>query len=74
MVSSPGARCYLHGPAYWAGKAGIDVDIVLVEIDEQSIRTLAPYFGRWPWPRTVHAHLLQFLTPARPRAGAGARR
>lgn len=24
MVSSPGARCYLHGPAYGAGKAGID--------------------------------------------------
>jgi NAD(P)-dependent dehydrogenase (short-subunit alcohol dehydrogenase family) len=24
MVSSPGARAYLHGPAYGAGKAGID--------------------------------------------------
>jgi NAD(P)-dependent dehydrogenase (short-subunit alcohol dehydrogenase family) len=24
MVSSAGARCYLHGPAYGAGKAGID--------------------------------------------------
>ena len=24
MISSPGARCYLHGPAYGAGKAGID--------------------------------------------------
>jgi NAD(P)-dependent dehydrogenase (short-subunit alcohol dehydrogenase family) len=24
MVSSPGARCYMHGPAYGAGKAGID--------------------------------------------------
>jgi NAD(P)-dependent dehydrogenase (short-subunit alcohol dehydrogenase family) len=24
MVSSPGARCYLHGPAYGAGKAGLD--------------------------------------------------
>ena len=24
MVSSPGARCYLHGPAYGAGKAAID--------------------------------------------------
>ena len=51
-----------------ADPAGARADIVLVEIDEQSIRTLAPYFGRWPWPRTVHAHLLQFLTRARPRA------
>jgi NAD(P)-dependent dehydrogenase (short-subunit alcohol dehydrogenase family) len=24
MVSSPGARCYMHGPAYGAGKAGTD--------------------------------------------------
>ncbi|MBS0364262.1 MAG: SDR family NAD(P)-dependent oxidoreductase [Proteobacteria bacterium] len=24
MVSSPGARCYMHGPAYGAGKAGVD--------------------------------------------------
>jgi NAD(P)-dependent dehydrogenase (short-subunit alcohol dehydrogenase family) len=24
MISSPGARCYMHGPAYGAGKAGLD--------------------------------------------------
>ncbi len=24
MISSPGARCYMHGPAYGAGKAAID--------------------------------------------------
>jgi adenylate cyclase len=42
-------------------------DIVLVDIDEQSIRALAPYFGRWPWPRLVHAHLLDFLSRSRPK-------
>jgi adenylate cyclase len=42
-------------------------DIVLVDIDEQSIRALAPYFGRWPWPRLVHAHLLDYLARARPK-------
>jgi adenylate cyclase len=42
-------------------------DIVLVDIDEQSIRALAPYFGRWPWPRLVHAHLLDFLARSRPK-------
>ena len=42
-------------------------DIVLVDIDEQSIRALAPYFGRWPWPRVVHAHLLDFLARSRPK-------
>ena len=42
-------------------------DIVLVDIDEQSIRALAPYFGRWPWPRLVHAHLLDFLARSKPK-------
>jgi adenylate cyclase len=42
-------------------------DIVLVDIDEQSIRILAPFFGRWPWPRMVHAHLLNYLSRARPK-------
>ena len=41
-------------------------NIVLIDIDEQSIRALAPYFGRWPWPRMVHAHLLNYLARARP--------
>jgi adenylate cyclase len=42
-------------------------DIVLVDIDEQSIRALAPYFGRWPWPRLVHAHLFDLLARSRPK-------
>jgi adenylate cyclase len=42
-------------------------DIVLVNIDEESIRILAPFFGRWPWPRMVHAHLLNFLARAKPK-------
>ncbi len=36
-------------------------DIVLVAIDEASIRALEPYFGRWPWPRLVHASLVDYL-------------
>ena len=36
-------------------------DIVLVEIDEFSLRNLEPYAGRWPWPRVVHSMLLDYL-------------
>ncbi|HXE79507.1 MAG TPA: CHASE2 domain-containing protein, partial [Vicinamibacterales bacterium] len=36
-------------------------DIVLVAIDEDSLRRLEPIVGRWPWPRLVHAELLNFL-------------
>jgi len=39
-------------------------DIVIVAIDERSLHAL----GRWPWPRDVHAELLEGLAAARPRA------
>ena len=36
-------------------------DIALIEIDEYSLRNLEPNAGRWPWPRIVHAELLEYL-------------
>ena len=40
--------------------------IVIVYIDETSVRGLEPHVGRWPWPRAVHAGVIDYLT----RAGA----
>lgn len=39
-------------------------DIVLVEIDEYSLRNLEPNTGRWPWPRAVHSMLIDYLARA----------
>jgi adenylate cyclase len=39
-------------------------DIVLVGIDDSSIRRLEPQVGRWPWPRLVHASLIDYLSRA----------
>jgi adenylate cyclase len=39
-------------------------DIALVEIDEYSLRNLQPNVGRWPWPRAIHAELLDYLARA----------
>jgi adenylate cyclase len=36
-------------------------DIVLVGIDDGSIRRLDPQVGRWPWPRVVHSHVIDYL-------------
>ena len=33
-------------------------DIVIIAIDEASLRT----YGRWPWPRSLHAKLLDILS------------
>jgi adenylate cyclase len=45
-------------------------DIVLVEISESSIRRLADakLAGRWPWPRAVHATVIDFIARGGARA------
>jgi adenylate cyclase len=48
-----------------ANPASARRDIVLVAIDEASLRSLEPYFGRWPWPRLVHASLVDYLARGR---------
>ena len=35
--------------------------IVIVEINESSIRGLEPVVGRWPWPRLVHGSAIDYL-------------
>jgi len=47
----------------WSGRSAPQ-DIVIVAIDDASLAAI----GRWPWPRTVHARLLDVLTDAGPRA------
>lgn len=38
-------------------------EILIVAIDDESLRQL----GRWPWPREIHAQLINELTRAKPR-------
>ena len=40
-------------------------DILLVDIDEASLEALDDYVGQWPWPRIVHARLVEFASAAR---------
>jgi adenylate cyclase len=47
-----------------ADPASARKDIVLVSIDQSSVRNLEPLVGRWPWPRMVHASLLDYLARA----------
>ncbi len=45
-----------------------DSDIVLVDIDDYSLRALADTIGRWPWPRATHAELVEWLLAQGARA------
>ena len=51
-----------------AAKLVPDADIVLVDIDEKSLARMEKDAGRWPWPRVVHAELVEGLAAQRPRA------
>ena len=51
-----------------AAKLAPDPDIVLVDIDEKSLAVMQPEAGRWPWPRVVHAELIEGLAAQKPRA------
>jgi CHASE2 domain-containing sensor protein len=44
--------------------ASVAKDIVLVEINDTTLRDLSPAFGRWPWPRVATASLVDFLSRA----------
>jgi adenylate cyclase len=39
-------------------------NIAIVDIDEDSLRDLEPIVGRWPWPRVLHARLIDYLARA----------
>lgn len=38
--------------------------IVLIAIDNESIRRMEPLVGRWPWPRLVHATVIDYFAAA----------
>ncbi len=41
-----------------------DDRIVIVDIDDYSIQAMSGIAGRWPWPRSVHAELIERLHAA----------
>ncbi|GGP23401.1 adenylate/guanylate cyclase domain-containing protein [Silvimonas iriomotensis] len=43
-------------------------DIVLVDIDQKSLTALADEAGAWPWPRALHAEMLDALARQQPKA------
>jgi adenylate cyclase len=45
-----------------------DPEVVLVDIDEKSLTALSEEVGKWPWPRALHAELIQGLLRQNPRA------
>lgn len=47
-----------------AAQQPADPDIAVVAIDEYSVRAMSGPAGSWPWPRSVHAELVEGLKAA----------
>jgi CHASE2 domain-containing sensor protein len=45
-----------------------DPAIMIVDIDEASLSSMAKEFGRWPWPRQVFAEFLKLIQEQEPKA------
>lgn len=45
-----------------------DGKIVLLDIDEPSLARMAPQHGRYPWARSVHAEVVEWLARQQPKA------
>jgi len=45
-----------------------DPDIVIVDIDENSLAAMAKEYGRWPWPRQVLGEFLEGVEKQHPKA------
>lgn len=48
--------------------AAPDPRILIIDVDETSLKRMAPEFGRWPWPRDTLATVLDYLEAQSPAA------
>ncbi|NDG84030.1 MAG: adenylate/guanylate cyclase domain-containing protein [Proteobacteria bacterium] len=42
--------------------------VVVIDIDEESMKLLGPHYGRWPWPRKIYQEMIDFLAAGEPSA------
>lgn len=56
--------------ALFRGQAQAHPDVAVILIDEASLKAMNPLVGRWPWPRSVYADLMEFLMLGEARAVA----
>ncbi len=51
---------------HWNRSSKASPQVVYVDIDEQSLKSMAGSYGRWPWPRHVYKELLEFFSIGEP--------
>ncbi len=46
---------------FYARHSAYTKDILILDISEESVKRLEPVYGRWPWPRSVHGEVVEYL-------------
>jgi adenylate cyclase len=46
----------------------VSSDVVIVDIDQKSLEDMNEYAGSWPWPRSVHGELIDYIAKQQPKA------
>ncbi|MEN8169873.1 MAG: adenylate/guanylate cyclase domain-containing protein [Pseudomonadota bacterium] len=54
--------------AHHASSRKPDGQTVIIDIDEYSLEQMAPEHGRYPWARSVHAEVVEWIAAQQPRA------
>ena len=61
LLDTAEMKSYDRRMQWAAAPEAVSKDIVLVEINDASIRDYAVAVGRWPWPRVLQSELIDFL-------------
>jgi adenylate cyclase len=64
LLDRPELWTYDWRVRHTANPDSVNRDIVFVEFNDTTIRDLAPYLGRWPWPRIVYSTFIDYLNRA----------
>jgi adenylate cyclase len=51
-----------------ASRRPVSDRVVIVDIDQRSLELMNAMAGSWPWPRSVHGELIDYLEALKPRA------
>jgi CHASE2 domain-containing sensor protein len=66
------SRPFVDAQSRWAAAPQPAQGVLVIDIDDASLRTLQPRLGAWPYPRDVYALAIETLRDAGARAIASA--
>lgn len=61
LLDTAEMKSYDHRMQWAAKPESVSKDIVLVEINDSTIRDMEPLFGHWPWPRLALSYVIDYL-------------